>query len=214
MDLPCSRRSLWLHAGGTNPGSTASHAQIARPAIPPSPLRDSVGYSDHDRFRGYFPVHFIPAYNLPVYASQWPLPDPHARLGSRLLARLYRGRHLRRQSSTHLHGATRSDPCERNSRTRLPPWVSDGEALVAARRMRSSACDTVGPVSVPGPSFTGSHSPRPPPFAPPPPLRSGPLCSSASQLLWQSLTSRDRASSATAPRLPDADRRLLPNGRS
>src|SRR6185312_280282 len=42
----------------------------------------------------------------------------------------------------------------------------------------------------------------------------GPLCSSASQLLWQSLTSRDRASSATAPRLPDADRRLLPNGRS
>src|SRR5256886_15910906 len=46
------------------------------------------------------------------------------------------------------------------------------------------------------------------------PLRSGPLCSSASQLLWQSLTSRDRASPATAPRLPDADRRRLPNGRS
>jgi len=39
------------------------------------PLRDRVGYSDHDRFRGYFPVHFIPAYNLPVYASQRPLPD-------------------------------------------------------------------------------------------------------------------------------------------
>ena len=54
----------------------------------------------------------------------------------------------------------------------------------------------------------------PPPFAPPAPLRSGPLCSSASQLLWQSLTSRDRASPATAPRLPDADRRRLPNGRS
>src|SRR5262245_33846067 len=27
MDLPCSRRSLGLHAGGTNPGSTASHSQ-------------------------------------------------------------------------------------------------------------------------------------------------------------------------------------------
>jgi hypothetical protein len=39
---------------------------IARAAIPPSPLRDGVGYSDHDRFRGYFSVHFIPAYNLPV----------------------------------------------------------------------------------------------------------------------------------------------------
>src|SRR5262245_44061231 len=129
MDLPCSRRSLWLHAGGTNPGSTASHAQIARPAIPPSPLRDSVGYSDHDRFRGYFPVHFIPAYNLPVYASQWPLPDPHARLGSRLLARLYRGRHLRRQSSTHLHGATRTDPYGPNSGIRLV-WGSLCQACI------------------------------------------------------------------------------------
>ena len=48
---------------------------LARAAIPPSPLRDRVSYSDHDRFRGYFPVHFIPAYNLPVYASQRPLPD-------------------------------------------------------------------------------------------------------------------------------------------
>ena len=38
-------------------------------------LSDRVGYSNHVRFRGYFPVHFIPAYNLPVYASQWPLPD-------------------------------------------------------------------------------------------------------------------------------------------
>jgi len=32
--------------------------------------------------------------------------------------------------------------------------------------------------------------------------------------LWQSLTSHHRTSSATAPRLPDADRRRLPNGRS
>jgi hypothetical protein len=48
---------------------------MSPPGILPSPLRDKVGCSDHDRFRGYFPVHFIPAYNLPVYASQWPLPD-------------------------------------------------------------------------------------------------------------------------------------------
>ena len=45
-----------------------------RPLIPPSPLSDRVGYSDHVRFRGYFPVHCIPAYNLPVYASRCPLP--------------------------------------------------------------------------------------------------------------------------------------------
>src|ERR1700736_4261371 len=48
---------------------------LARPLVPPSPLRDRVSYSDHDRFRGYFPVHFIPAYDLPVYASQRPSPD-------------------------------------------------------------------------------------------------------------------------------------------
>src|SRR6266567_3002385 len=70
------------------------------------------------------------------------------------------------------------------------------------------------PGSESGACFAGAHSPWPPPFAPPAPRRSRPLCSSASQLLWQSLTSRDRASSATAPRLPDADRRRLPNGRS
>src|ERR1700732_5061031 len=57
------------------PGAPQATRTLARPAIPPSPLRDRVGYSDHVRFRGYFPVHFIPAYNLPVYASQRPLPD-------------------------------------------------------------------------------------------------------------------------------------------
>ena len=42
------------------------------------------------------------------------------------------------------------------------------------------------------PVRAGARSPWPPPLAPPAPPRSGPLCSSASQLLWQSLTSRDR----------------------
>src|SRR5580698_6809008 len=75
MDLPCSRCFLWLHAGGTEPREHLGPLALSRPAIPPSPLSDRVGYSDHVRFRGYIPVHFIPAYNLPVYASQRPLPD-------------------------------------------------------------------------------------------------------------------------------------------
>src|SRR5437660_3707089 len=54
----------------------------------------------------------------------------------------------------------------------------------------------------------GPHSPWSPPFAPPTPRRIAPLCSSASQLLWQSQTSRVRSSSAMAPRLPDAVRHL------
>src|SRR5216684_6829549 len=49
--------------------------RLPRPAVLPFPLRDRVGRSDHVRFRGYFPVHLIPAYNLPVYSSQRPLPD-------------------------------------------------------------------------------------------------------------------------------------------
>ena len=41
---------------------------------------------------------------------------------------------------------------------------------------------SVPPGSQSGACFAGSHSPLAPPFAPPAPLRSGPLCSSASQL--------------------------------
>src|SRR5450759_1219213 len=55
------------------------------------------------------------------------------------------------------------------------------------------------------PCFAGPHFPWPPPFAPPAPQRIAPPCSSASQLLWRSLTPHVRASSDTAPRLPDAD---------
>ena len=48
---------------------------VSCPGILPSPLRDKVGAFHHDRFRGYVPFTFVPAYTLPVYASQWPLPD-------------------------------------------------------------------------------------------------------------------------------------------
>src|SRR5712692_3989486 len=58
-----------------------------------------------------------------------------------------------------------------------------------------------------GPWQTGPHFPWPRPLAPPAPQRIAPPCSSASQLLWPRPTSRVRASSASAPHLPDADRR-------
>ena len=56
-----------------------------------------------------------------------------------------------------------------------------------------------------GACLVDPHSPWPMPLAPPTPLRTTPLCSPASQLLWQQ-ASRVRASSATAPHLPDAGR--------
>jgi hypothetical protein len=94
---------------------------MARAAIPPSPLRDRVGYSDHDRFQP------------PCLRFATAVTGRHARLGSRLLARLCRGRHRRRQTSTRLQGATRTDPYEPNSGIRLPPWVSNGEAILWPR---------------------------------------------------------------------------------
>ena len=54
----------------------------------------------------------------------------HARLGTRLLARLCRGRHRRRQTSTRLQGATRTTPYVQLSRIRRPPRVGDGKALI------------------------------------------------------------------------------------
>jgi hypothetical protein len=92
---------------------------IARAAIPPSPLRDRVGYSDHDRFRGYVPVHCRSGLQPPCLRFATAVTGRHARLGSRLLARLCRGRHRRRQTSTRLQGATRTDPYGPNSGIRL-----------------------------------------------------------------------------------------------
>src|SRR6202162_3947043 len=63
MDLPCSCCFLWLHAGGTNPGSISGRS-----------LQRGL------RFR--LPLYGIGSatpitidFNLPVYASQRPLPD-------------------------------------------------------------------------------------------------------------------------------------------
>lgn len=70
-------------------------------------------------FEAKFPFTFVSAYCLPVYASQWPLPDNHARLGSWLLAKLYHGSYLKLQNFMRLQGATLTDPCVRNYRTGL-----------------------------------------------------------------------------------------------
>jgi len=49
--------------------------------------------------------------------------EHHARLGTRLLARLYRGRHLKRQSSTRFQGATLVKPGVPISGIRLSDWL-------------------------------------------------------------------------------------------
>jgi hypothetical protein len=103
---------------------------LSRPAVPPSPLSDRVGYSDHVRFRGYVPVHCRSGLQPPCLRFATAVTGRHARLGSRRLARLCRGRHRRRQTSTRLQGATLTDPDltlprhpARATTERLPPSV-------------------------------------------------------------------------------------------
>src|SRR5262245_23320107 len=74
MDLPCSRPSLWLHAGGTNPGSTSDHSRCRglRFCLPHRGIRSATPITID--FGAIFPFTCVPAYNLPVYASRRPLP--------------------------------------------------------------------------------------------------------------------------------------------
>ena len=112
-------------------------------------------------------------------------------------------------------------PAHRSERARFghsaPTLGVDVNPLKHAERRRSLASRLAvcapAPVTrfsgaVPGTCFAGSHSPRSPRFAPPAPRPVARLCSSASSLLWRSLTSQVRASLATAPRLPNADQRM------
>src|ERR1700752_101527 len=71
----------------------------------------------------------------------------HARLGTRLLARLCRGRHLRRLSSTRLQGATLIEPDVQISRIRLSDKTSRLRPRLAAPT-RGQAYETIVPVEV------------------------------------------------------------------
>src|ERR1700694_125176 len=101
---------------------------VSCPGILPSPLRDKVGAFHHDRFRGYVSVHSRSGLHPPCLRFAAAVAGHHARLGTRLLVWLCRGRHHRRLNSMRLQGATRTDPSEPNSGTRLLPRVSDGKA--------------------------------------------------------------------------------------
>src|SRR5258706_1744079 len=176
------------------------------PGILPSPLRDKVGAFHHDRFRGYVSLHFRSGLPPPCLRFAVAVAGHHARLGTRLLVRLCRGRHHRRLNSMRLQGATRTEPYVQLSCIRLPPRMFDGWPRPS---VRAPASVTRFPGTVSGTCGIGSRSPWLPPFAPPPPLPVARPCSAASLLLWRSLTSHARASSASVPHLSDADQSAL-----
>ena len=53
---------------------------VSCPGIPPSPLRDKVGAFHHDRFRGYFSVHFRSGLLPPCLRFAVAVAGHHARL--------------------------------------------------------------------------------------------------------------------------------------
>ena len=103
---------------GTNPGSIARPSPLLR-ALRYCFPHSGIGSATSNRSISglILPFTYVPAYTLPVYASQGVLPHHHARLGTRLLARLYRGSHLRLLNSMRFQGATRTDPGVQYSRT-------------------------------------------------------------------------------------------------
>jgi hypothetical protein len=123
---------------------------LARPAIPPSPLSDRVGYSDHVRFRGYLPVHWCSGLQPPCLRFAAAVTGRHARLGTRLLARLCRRRHLRRLSSTRLQGATLAEPdvklsphpapIVRPRPCKSPQWANSDGCRRATRAIQCAVC--------------------------------------------------------------------------
>ena len=72
---------------------------VSCPGMLPSPLGDKVGAFYHDRFRGYVSVHFCSGLHPPCPRFAVAVAGHHARLGTRLLVRLCRGRHHRRLNS-------------------------------------------------------------------------------------------------------------------
>ena len=106
MDLPCSRCSLWLHAGGTNPGSTACHSLCCAACDSAFPFERQGRLLRSRSISGLFSRSLYSGLQPPCLRFAVAVTGHHARLGTRLLARLYRGRHFRRRRSTHLQGAT------------------------------------------------------------------------------------------------------------
>ena len=108
---------------------------MPHPGILPSPLRDKIGVFDHDRFRGYTSVHFRSGLHPPCLRFAAAVAGHHARLGTRLLVRLCRGRHLRQLNFMRLQGATPKEPRFNQyapiSRTK-PRWQQPSLELMAS----------------------------------------------------------------------------------
>lgn len=83
---------------------------LARSAIPPSPFERQGRLLRSRSISGLYSRSLHSGLQPPCLRFATRVTGRHARLGSRLLARLCRGRHLRWQTSTRLQGATPIPP--------------------------------------------------------------------------------------------------------
>lgn len=91
MDIPCSRCSLWLHAGGTNPGSTAGHSLCCAACDSAFPFERQGRLLRSRSISGLFSRSLYSGLQPPCLRFAVAVTGHHARLGTRLPARLYRG---------------------------------------------------------------------------------------------------------------------------
>jgi hypothetical protein len=114
---------------GTNPGSIARPSPLSRAWRSCFPHRGIGSATSNRSISGLIlPFTCVPAYTLPVYASQGVSPHHHARLGTRRLARLYRGSHLRLLNSMRF---PRRNPAQ--TRTCSIPASGSSVALASAQ---------------------------------------------------------------------------------
>ena len=113
MDLPCSHASLCLHAGGKNPGSIPECSPIDASWDSAFPFEGQGRLLRSRSISGLFSRSLHSGLQPPCLRFAVAVTGHHARLGTRLLAKLYRGRHSRRLGYMRFQGATRTDPSVR-----------------------------------------------------------------------------------------------------
>jgi hypothetical protein len=188
-DLPCSHGILRLHASGTNPGSNSEHSpyRILNFCLPHSGIRSATSITID--FGAIFPFTAVPACKPPCLRFAMAVAGHHARLGTRLRAKLCRGLHFRRLNSMSFQGTTRTDPY-----VRVYAYGSYhgsmAAKLLAAHRPFPGTCSSR---SESGACGIERCSPRPMPFPPQPPQKVSLPCSAGSQVLRHSPTSPARA---------------------
>jgi hypothetical protein len=108
---------LWLHASGTNPGSHSVHSpfRILSFCLPHRGIRSATSTSID--FGAIFPFTAVLACNPPCLRFAVAVTGHHARLGTRLRARLCRGLHFRRLNSLSFQGTTLPDPTAQIARS-------------------------------------------------------------------------------------------------